>query len=80
MPEIASRYHIESMTMVFEEAFKKANLTPKDIDLVAVTEGPGLIGSLLVGINAASTFAFAWYPLGSIWWGTYIQKLVCSFP
>lgn len=59
VPEIASRHHIENMTIVFEEALKQANVTPKDIDVVAVTEGPGLIGSLLVGINAASAFAFA---------------------
>ena len=59
VPEIASRNHIEYITRVFDEALAKANMTPKDIDLVAVTEGPGLIGSLLVGINAASAFAFA---------------------
>jgi len=59
VPEIASRNHIEYITRVFDEALSKANMTPKDIDLVAVTEGPGLIGSLLVGINAASAFAFA---------------------
>lgn len=59
VPEIASRNHIEYMTRVFEEALQTAKITPKDIDLVAVTEGPGLIGSLLVGINAASSFAFA---------------------
>ena len=59
VPEIASRNHIEYITRVFDEALEKANLTPKDLDLVAVTEGPGLIGSLLVGINAASAFAFA---------------------
>lgn len=59
VPEIASRHHIENMTIVFDQALKVANVTEKDIDLVAVTEGPGLIGSLLVGINAASTYAFA---------------------
>lgn len=59
VPEIASRHHIENMTIVFEEALKQAKVTPHDIDVVAVTEGPGLIGSLLVGINAASAFAFA---------------------
>lgn len=59
VPEIASRHHVESMTYVFDQALKEANVTEKDIDLVAVTEGPGLIGSLLVGINAATTFAFA---------------------
>ncbi|PKK98892.1 MAG: tRNA (adenosine(37)-N6)-threonylcarbamoyltransferase complex transferase subunit TsaD [Tenericutes bacterium HGW-Tenericutes-2] len=59
VPEIASRNHVVHMTRVFEQALNDANLTPKDIDLVAVTKGPGLIGSLLVGINAATTFAFA---------------------
>lgn len=59
VPEIASRNHIVHMTRVFEQALKEANMTAKDIDLVAVTKGPGLIGSLLVGINAATTFAFA---------------------
>lgn len=59
VPEVASRHHIENMTLVFDEALKAANIGIKDIDLVAVTEGPGLIGSLLVGINAATAFAFA---------------------
>lgn len=59
VPEIASREHIKGITMVFEEAFEKAGVTKEDIDLVAVTKGPGLIGSLLVGINAAKAFAFA---------------------
>ena len=59
VPEIASRSHVEYMTVVFEQALSEANLTPKEIELVAVTIGPGLIGSLLVGINAATTFAFA---------------------
>lgn len=59
VPEIASRNHILNMTYVFEAAFKKANLSDADIDLVAVTEGPGLIGALLVGINAANAYAFS---------------------
>jgi N6-L-threonylcarbamoyladenine synthase len=59
VPEIASRSHIEHMTSVFEKALVDASMTPKDLDLVAVTVGPGLIGSLLVGINAATAFAFA---------------------
>ncbi len=59
VPEVASRHHVLSVTVVFEEALKQANLKPADIDLVAVTEGPGLIGSLLVGINAAKAFAYA---------------------
>ena len=57
VPEVASRHHVYQVSMVFEEAFKVANVKPEDIDLVAVTEGPGLIGSLLVGLNAAKTFA-----------------------
>lgn len=59
VPEVASRHHVASVTLVFEEALKIANITPREIDVVAVTEGPGLIGSLLVGINAAKAFAFA---------------------
>ncbi len=57
VPEVASRHHVYQITMVFEEAFKVAGVKPEDIDLVAVTEGPGLIGSLLVGVNAAKTFS-----------------------
>src|SRR5690606_20913299 len=59
VPEIASRSHIESMLYIFDEAIRTANIKVKDIDLVAVTQGPGLIGSLLVGINAATAFAYA---------------------
>ena len=59
VPEIASREHIKGITMVFQEAIEKAGIEKKDIDLVAVTKGPGLIGSLLIGINAAKAFAFA---------------------
>ena len=57
VPEVASRAHVYQVSLVFEEAFKVAGVKPEDIDLVAVTEGPGLIGSLLVGVNAAKTFA-----------------------
>ncbi len=57
VPEIASREHVKGVSLVFDEAFAKANLKPEDIDLVAVTSGPGLIGSLLVGINAAKVLA-----------------------
>lgn len=57
VPEVASRNHVYQVSMVFEQAFKDANIKPEDIDLVAVTKGPGLIGSLLVGVNAAKTFA-----------------------
>lgn len=59
VPEIASREHVKGITMVFEEAMEKANISIKDIDLVSVTKGPGLIGSLLIGVNAAKAFAYA---------------------
>ncbi len=59
VPEIASREHIKGITMVFEEAIEEAGIEKKDIELVVVTKGPGLIGSLLIGINAAKAFAFA---------------------
>ena len=56
VPEIASREHIKGITMVFEEALNIAKVNKSDIDLVAVTKGPGLIGSLLIGVNAAKAF------------------------
>ena len=59
VPEIASRKHIENVTMVCEETFKKSGLTINDMDAVAITYGPGLIGSLLVGVEAAKTLAYA---------------------
>ncbi|EPD50148.1 tRNA (adenosine(37)-N6)-threonylcarbamoyltransferase complex transferase subunit TsaD [Paenisporosarcina sp. FSL H8-0542] len=59
VPEIASRHHVEQVTIVIEEALKQANMQPSDLDAVAVTEGPGLVGALLIGINAAKAFAFA---------------------
>jgi N6-L-threonylcarbamoyladenine synthase len=58
VPEIASRKHLENITIILEKALKKAKITPKEIDLIAVTEGPGLIGSLLIGISTANTFAY----------------------
>lgn len=58
VPEIASRHHVEQITLVIEEALKIANMEPKDLTAVAVTEGPGLVGALLIGINAAKAFAF----------------------
>ena len=58
VPEVASRHHVEAITIVIEEALRKANITPQNLHAVAVTEGPGLIGALLVGINAAKAFSF----------------------
>ncbi|KGX84309.1 tRNA (adenosine(37)-N6)-threonylcarbamoyltransferase complex transferase subunit TsaD [Pontibacillus marinus] len=59
VPEIASRHHVEQVTMVLEEALNEAEMTMDDIDAIAVTEGPGLVGALLVGVNAAKALAFA---------------------
>ena len=57
VPEIASRSHIESITIVLDELFEKAKMTIDDIDIIGVTYGPGLIGSLLIGLQAAKTIA-----------------------
>ncbi|MGG3234885.1 tRNA (adenosine(37)-N6)-threonylcarbamoyltransferase complex transferase subunit TsaD [Priestia flexa] len=59
VPEIASRHHVEQITIVIEEALHQSNMTFDDIDAIAVTEGPGLVGALLIGVNAAKALAFA---------------------
>jgi N6-L-threonylcarbamoyladenine synthase len=59
VPEIASRHHVEQVTVVFEEALKQAGVSYEEIDGIAVTEGPGLVGALLIGVNAAKAIAFA---------------------
>lgn len=59
VPEIASRQHVKNITMVIEETLTKANLSMEKIDAIAVTYGPGLIGSLLIGIEAAKTLSLA---------------------
>jgi N6-L-threonylcarbamoyladenine synthase len=61
VPEIASREHVKGITYVFDQALKKANLDYQDIDLIAVTKGPGLIGSLLIGINAAKVISLNYH-------------------
>jgi N6-L-threonylcarbamoyladenine synthase len=60
VPEIASRAHIERLDPLIDEAMQQAGATPDDIDAIAVTHCPGLIGSLLVGVTAAKTLAWAW--------------------
>ncbi len=59
VPEIASRNHILSVTQVIEEAIGKAGIKKEELDAVAVTVRPGLIGALLVGLSAAKGFAYA---------------------
>ena len=58
VPEIASRMHIENITLVIEECLNKSNMTMDNIDAIAVTYGPGLIGSLLIGVMSAKTLAY----------------------
>ena len=59
VPEIASRKHIENSMPVIDEALQQANVSLEDIDAVAVTYGPGLVGALLVGLSAAKSLAWA---------------------
>ena len=60
IPEIAAREHLEAVNVVVDEAFKQANLKPQDITAFAGTVGPGLVGCLLVGLNATKSLALAY--------------------
>ena len=59
VPELASRHHLEAITVVIEEALERAGVSLADVEGVAVTRGPGLVGALLVGLSAAKAIAFA---------------------
>ena len=59
VPEIASRKHIEKINQVVDKALKDAGLSFNDIDGIAVTYGPGLVGALLVGVSFAKSLSFA---------------------
>ncbi|MEG0285700.1 MULTISPECIES: tRNA (adenosine(37)-N6)-threonylcarbamoyltransferase complex transferase subunit TsaD [Vagococcus] len=59
VPEVASRHHVEQIIGCMEEALDEANVTVSDLGAVAVTYGPGLVGALLIGIQAAKSFAWA---------------------
>lgn len=86
VPEIASRMHSENITMVLEDVLNKANMKVEDVDAIAVTYAPGLLGSLLVGIEAAKTLALVYNkPLikvnhlaGHIYANNLVQKM--EFP
>lgn len=86
VPEIASRMHSENITMVLEDILNKANMKVEDVDAIAVTYAPGLLGSLLVGIEAAKTLALVYNkPLikvnhlaGHIYANNLVQKM--EFP
>lgn len=59
VPEVASRHHIEQVTILADAALRDANLTYDDLTAIAVTQGPGLVGALLIGVTAAKTIAWA---------------------
>lgn len=59
VPEIASRNHIKKIPYIVDEALEKAQMQMKDIDAVAVTDGPGLVGALLVGVSYAKALAYS---------------------
>lgn len=61
VPEVASRIHVENISTVVTEAVKEAGVTMDDIDAIAFTQGPGLIGSLHVGVQAAKTLAWQFH-------------------
>ena len=60
VPEIASRAHVELLTPVVAQALVESGVADHDIEAVAATAGPGLVGSLLVGVSAAKAFALVW--------------------
>ncbi|MET3846303.1 tRNA (adenosine(37)-N6)-threonylcarbamoyltransferase complex transferase subunit TsaD [Paenibacillus sp. OAE614] len=59
VPEVASRKHVENITLMLQEAVQAAGITLQDLSAIAVTQGPGLVGALLVGVVAATSLAFA---------------------
>lgn len=82
MPEIASRLHVENIGFVLKEAIERANIKLEDVDAFAVTRGPGLIGALHVGLQAAKTLAMLYkkplipvhHLVGHIYANEYIQQ------
>ncbi len=81
VPEVASRKHIENINMIIQQALDEANIGFNDIDLVGVTQGPGLVGALLVGISSAKGIAYALdKPIvgGKPYRRTCVCKLYCS--
>ena len=60
VPEIASRMHTENITLVLADVLAQAKIKPQEIDAIAVTSSPGLLGSLLVGVETAKTLSYIW--------------------
>lgn len=76
VPEIASRKHIESIDPIIQEALDKADIGFSDIDLIGVTQGPGLVGALLIGISTAKALAYGLdIPIIGV---NHIQGHVCA--
>ncbi len=87
VPEIASRAHLETALACLDASLKKAKIELKDIDLVAVTQGPGLMGSLLVGLAAAKALSYSLerpmvgvdHVIAHVWAGFLSDPMLC-FP
>ena len=77
VPEIASRHHVEQMTLILKEALDEADLSMEDIDAIAVTEGPGLVGALLIGVNTAKALGFC-SSEASHWYTPYCWSYLCE--
>ena len=60
VPELASRDHEKSIAITFEAAMKKSDINPKEVDAIAFTQGPGLLGALMVGTSFAKSLAMVW--------------------
>lgn len=60
VPEVAARRHVQTVNTIVDEALEKAALKPNELDGIACTQGPGLIGTLLVGLSAAKALSWAW--------------------
>ena len=83
VPEIASRKHIESVSVVLQETLEKAQVTMEQIDAIAITKGPGLVGSLHIGLQIAKTLAMTFekpligvhHIVGHIYANMYVQDI-----
>lgn len=86
VPEIASRHHVKNITFVLEESLEQAQMKIEEIDAIAITYGPGLIGSLLVGLEAAKILSYLYHkpliPVHHIAGHIYANSLVkpLNFP
>lgn len=76
-PEIASRKHVENIDGVIMEALQQANVTLQEIDAVAVTYGPGLVGALLVGLAEAKALSFA-FTKAPDWCASHRRTYLCQ--